>query len=139
MKKQISYRLLICVSLIGCVPFLATAETLTIDGDLEVAGDTGIAGALTVSEGIVIGSSTEAIQGAIRFVDDGEGNTDFQGYKNEIEEWVSFISGGSSSGGTADAASSLVVPGTSDVKLSVNAAGVVLLVEPQGDIPMFGQ
>ncbi|MBC2603914.1 hypothetical protein [Puniceicoccus vermicola] len=69
--------------------------------------------------------------GAIRF---DSSATDFEGYDGT--EWKSLTQG---DGGTAIAASELVVPGTSDVKLSVNASGAVLLSEAQGDIPMFGQ
>lgn len=61
--------------------------------------------------------------------------TDFEGYDGTA--WKSFTSeGGGSSGGTADAASSLVIPGTTDAKLSVDASGNVLLSEAQGDISM---
>jgi len=81
---------------------------------------------------ILLGNTTNSNQGALRFT-----GTDFEGYKNATDGWVSLTSGGS--GGTAESASSLVVPGTSDVKLSVDASGKVLLAEAQGDIPMFGQ
>ena len=81
---------------------------------------------------ILLGNTTNSNPGALRFT-----GTDFEGYKNATDGWVSLTSGGS--GGTAESASSLVIPGTSDVKLSVDASGQVLLAEAQGDIPMFGQ
>ena len=102
------------------------------DGNLGV-GVFSLTERLHVDGALVLGDTATTTPGAIRY---NSTDADFEGYKGEDAGWVSLTT---SDAETVQSASSLVVPGSTTAKLSVDANGRVLLAEAQGDIPMFGQ
>ena len=121
----------------------ANALTLLKDGRIALGKHTALEDlqsreeTVQVEGALLLGNYANApddpTPGAIRY---NNTDGDFQGYKGEDAGWVSLTT---SDAETVQSASSLVVPGSTTAKLSVDANGRVLLAEAQGDIPMFGQ
>ena len=110
---------------------IALGKHTTLD-DLQTREET-----VQIEGALLLGDYAEApddpTPGAIRY---NNTDADFEGYKDDDDGWVSLTTPDVD---TVQSASSLVVPGSTTAKLSVDANGRVLLTEAQGDIPMFGQ
>ncbi len=121
----------------------ANALTLLKDGRIALGRHTALEDlqsreeTVQVEGALLLGDYAEApdapTPGAIRY---NSTDADFEGYKDDDDGWVSLTT---PEVDTVQSASSLVVPGSTTAKLSVDANGRVLLAEAQGDIPMFGQ